>query len=145
MTRAARLPFSFGQRVKHPDWRNMEFTVLSQEVDARGCWTISVTDRHGGFWRLPAHELSYVELHDEHQAMAEWLGCSVERMERHHDRIHAWLAERAGVPSYSLKVARGEPLTEAERRIAAAEEDATLQLQRYLVTIENEMLLSEAA
>jgi hypothetical protein len=136
MTRAARFPFSFGQRVEHSAFM-LPFIVVAQECDKLGDWTISVTDeKGGGWWRFPANELTFAEIVDEQKAMAEWMGCSVEQMNRHHDRTHAWLAERAGVTSYSLKASEDEHLTPDESAVAAAEEDAVLYLQRYLFALE---------
>jgi hypothetical protein len=136
MTRTARFPFSFGQRVEHPAFV-LPFVVVSQECDKLGDWTISVTDQKGGgWWRFPAHELTYAHLEDEQKAMAEWMGCTVEQMNRHHDRIHLWLSERAGQRSFSLAVSHGEALTPEEGAVAAAEEDAALAIGRYLVSVE---------
>lgn len=137
MSRSVRLPFSFRQRVKHADWPSVDFIVLAQEADHTGSWTISVTDTGGGgFWRFPDFELTFADLVDEQVAIAEWMGCSVERMNAHHDQLHAWLSARAGLPSFSLKQSRSEQLTPDEAAIAAAEEDAVLHLQRYLCIIE---------
>lgn len=137
MSRACRFPFSFGQRVEHPGGFTLPFVVVAQECDRLGDWTVSVTDeKGGGWWRFPAHELAYADIADEQAEMAEWLGCSVERMNAHHDDLHRWLAERAGLPSFSLRLSEGERLTSAECAIAAAEEDAVLHVQRYLCTIE---------
>lgn len=136
MTRSARFPFSFNQQVEHPSF-TLPFVVVAQECDKIGDWTISVTDSGGGgWWRFPANELCYVSLVDEQAAMAEWLGCSVERMNAHHDSLHRWLAERVGRESLSLKFSRGEQLTPDEAAVAAIEEDAVLAIQRYLVAVE---------
>lgn len=143
MTRSVRFPFSFGQEVEHPAF-TFPFIVVAQECDKFGDWTISVTDRKGGgWWRFPAHEISYASLVDEQTAMAEWMGCSVERMNLHHDRLHNWLSERVGQPSYSLRKAAGEALTPEQNTLAAAEEDAVLYVQRYLCAAEQ--FLSVAA
>lgn len=136
MTRSFRFPFSFGQRVEH-EAHLLPFVVVAQECDKIGDWTISVTDeKGGGWWRFPAHELTYASLTDEHAAMAEWLGCSVDRMNAHHDDLHRWLSERAGQTSYSLRLSAGERLTPDESAVAAAEEDAVLYLQRFLCAVE---------
>jgi hypothetical protein len=136
MTRAARFPFSFGQRVEHPAFV-LPFIVVAQECDKLDDWTISVTDeKGGGWWRFPANELAYVSLVDEQAAMAEWMGCSVERMNAHHDRLHRWIAERVGHPSYSLLFSEGRILAPEESAVAAAEEDAVLYLQRYIIAAE---------
>ena len=140
MTRAARFPFSFGQRVDHPGFV-FPFIVVAQECDKIGDWTISVTGEDGGgWWRFPANELSFHDLHDEQTAMAEWMGCSVERMNAHHDDLHAWLAERVGQPSHSLRISHGEVLTPDEHAIAAAEEESVLHTQRYLIAVERHAL-----
>lgn len=137
MTRSFRFPFSFRQRVKHEAWPDIEFVVLTQEADHTGQWTISVTDTGGGgFWRFPQHELTYADLVDEQTAMAEWMGCSVDQMNAHHDDLHRWLAARAGLPSYSLKWSAGDQLTPDQNAVAAAEEDAVLEIQKYLCTVE---------
>lgn len=136
MSRSVRFPFSFGQKVEHPSF-TLPFIVVAQECDKLGDWTISVVDETGGgWWRFPANELTYASIVDEHAAMAEWLGCSIERMEAHHDHLHRWLAERVGHPSYSLKASAGERLTPDQAAVAAAEEDAVLYVQKYLCAAE---------
>lgn len=136
MTRSFRFPFSFGQKVEHASFK-LPFVVIAQECDKLGDWTISVTDeKGGGWWRFPANELVFASIVDEQAAMAEWMGCTVERMNAHHDNLHHWIAARAGLPSYSLRLSRHETLTPDEHAIAAAEEDAVIYLQRYLFTIE---------
>jgi hypothetical protein len=137
VTRTARFPFSFGQQVVHPAFP-LPFVVVAQECDKIGDWTISVTDRNGGgWWRYPANELTFRNIVDEQEAMAEWMGCSVERMNVHHDRLHRWIAERVGLPSFSLRRADGEHLSPDENALAAAEEDAVLHVQKYLVASEH--------
>lgn len=136
MTRAARFPFSFGQSVEHPAF-TMPFVVVAQECDKLGDWTISVTDeKGGGWWRFPANELTYASLVDEQAAMAAWVGCSVERMNAHHDKLHRWIADRVGRQSYSLLWSQGRELTPDESAVAAAEEDAVLYIQRYICAVE---------
>jgi hypothetical protein len=136
VTRSVRFPFSFGQKVEHPSF-TMPFVVVAQECDRLGDWTISVTDeKGGGWWRFPAHELVFASIVDEQAAMAEWMGCSVERMNRHHDDLHRWLSARAELPSYSLLLSEGANLTPDEHAVAAAEEDAVLYVQRYLCAVE---------
>lgn len=130
--RAARFPFSIGQAVTNTSFPEIPLRVLAQEYDGDS-WTISVTDaRGGGFWRFPAHELTYADIAEEHRAIAGWLGCSVERMESEHDALHARLSRWTGCVSQSLRMARGEPLTDAEADLAALEEDAVLAVQKYL-------------
>jgi hypothetical protein len=136
VSRAVRLPFSFGQRVEHQAFA-FPFIVVAQECDKLGDWTISVTGEKGaGWWKFPAHELSYVSLADEQEAIADWMGCSVEQMNRHHDRMHLWLSERLGVRSLSLAISHGERLSPAEGNVAAAEEDAVLAVGKYLIAVE---------
>lgn len=136
MTRTARFPFSFGQKVEHPAF-TMPFVVVAQECDKLGDWTIGVTDEQGGgWWRFPANELVFASIVDEQAAMAEWMGCSVEKMNRCHDRLHRWIADRVGHPSYSLLASQGEHLTPEENAVAAVEEESVLHLQRYIVAAE---------
>ena len=138
MSRAFRFPFSFRQTVRHEAFPGTDFNVLAMEADHTGEWTVSVTDPGGGgFWRFPAGELTYADLAEEQAAMAEWMGCPVERMNAHHDSLHRWLAERAGVQSYSLAQYAGKALSPTENAVAAAEEEAVLHVQRYLCVIEN--------
>ena len=144
MSRAVRLPFGFRQKVRHDSFPNLTFTVIAQEVTEDGQWSISVTDpTGGGWWTFAACELTYASLEDEQQQMAEWLGCSVEQMNARHDKLHCWLAEWAGQPSYSMMVADGKALTDEQRHLAAVEEDAVLAVQRYLCAIDSP--LKEAA
>ena len=136
MIRTARFPFSFGQKVEHPAF-TLPFVVIAQECDKLGDWTISVTDeKGGGWWRFPANELIFASIVDEQAAMAEWMGCSVERMNAHHDPLHRWIAERIGHPSYSLLASEGRTLTPDESAVAAAEENAVLYVQKYLCAAE---------
>jgi len=140
VSRGVRLPFSFGQRVDHSSF-TFPFIVVAQECNNLNDWTISVTDeKGGGWWRFPAGELTFSNIEDEQKAMAQWMGCTVERMNRFHDRIHQWLAERVGQPSHSLRISHGEILNPDEHAIAAAEEDAVLAVQKYLVTVERHAL-----
>lgn len=130
--RSVRLPFSIGQSVKSSTLPELPLRVLAQEFDGDS-WTISVTDaRGGGFWRFPAHELTYADIADEQREIAAWVGCSVEQLNRDHDALHARLASWTALPSQSLRIAAGEALTPDEHRLAALEEDAVLHLQRYL-------------
>jgi hypothetical protein len=62
---------------------------------------------------------------------AAWMGYeTVEKMNAEHDQLHADLCSWLGIESQSLKVARGEALTEDERELAYYEEDAVLYVQR---------------
>lgn len=78
---------------------------------------------------------------DEHQqAIADWMGCTVEQMNMTHDAAHRQLCEQFGTgDSLSLRMARGEKLTEAEQRIAGLEENAVLAIQRWLFTAAKEL------
>jgi hypothetical protein len=54
---------------------------------------------------------------DDHQAeMAKWMGCSVERMNADHDRLHLALCRWLGVPHTD----------------SGAEEEAVLAVQRFM-------------
>lgn len=132
MTRTVRLPFSHGQRVSHPDWPEMEFVVLYETVDAEDRWTIAVTDLSGGgFWSFPAEQLSAE--HDTHQqALARWMGCSVDTMNSEHDGMHEYLCDWLGIESRSLRVARGEKLSDEDFALSCMEEDVVLHLQRLV-------------
>jgi hypothetical protein len=66
------------------------------------------------------------------EEMASWIGCTVEEMNADHDRLHEWLADMTGLHSYSMDVAYEIPLTDEEFQLANYEEDAVLNLQRYL-------------
>jgi hypothetical protein len=59
---------------------------------------------------------------------AEWLGCSVEQMNRDHDGLHHALCGWLGVPSHSMADAAGESF---DGNLAALEETAVLHLQRF--------------
>ena len=64
---------------------------------------------------------------------AEWMGYpSVANMNADHDSYHARLCAWLGIPSASLKIARGEPVTSTERERADYEEQAVLHLQRFV-------------
>ena len=56
---------------------------------------------------------------------------SVDEMTAEHDALHASLCEWLGLPSNSMKIARGEEVTEAERELSYYEEDAVLHVQRF--------------
>jgi hypothetical protein len=56
---------------------------------------------------------------------------TVEQMNAEHDQLHADLCAWLGIESQSLRIARGEPLTEAERELSYYEEDAVLHVQRF--------------
>lgn len=61
---------------------------------------------------------------------AEWMGCSVDEMNAHHDSLHQLLCDWLGFESHALRTARGEP---ANYHLANYEEDAVLHLQRFIV------------
>jgi hypothetical protein len=56
---------------------------------------------------------------------------TTDEMNAEHDRLHADLCSWLGIESQSLKVARGESLTEGHRELACYEEDAVLHVQRF--------------
>ena len=67
---------------------------------------------------------------DDHQReVAEWIGCSVGRMNRDHDALHASLCAWLGIPSHSLACAAGRP---NDPDLAAMEEGAVMHVQRLL-------------
>lgn len=67
---------------------------------------------------------------DAHQvAMAEWMGCTVEELNRDHDRIHVALCGWLGITSHSMAHAAGEPFDPV---LSGMEEDAVLATQRLL-------------
>jgi hypothetical protein len=72
-------------------------------------------------------------LHMTQEETARWLGCSIEQMNADHDRLHAWFADATGQHSYSLDLAAKRPLTLEQHILANLEEDAILNIQRYLV------------
>jgi hypothetical protein len=57
-------------------------------------------------------------------------GEDVAAMNLHHDPLHGALCHFLGVPSYALKQARGEPLSEREQALADMEEEAVMASQR---------------
>lgn len=133
--RAARLPFFFGQLVSHKDWPTLQFTVLSQTLDAHGDWTVAVTDRlGGGWWLFRADELKCEHWEDQ-LTLAEWLGYGENtwQMNQDHDCLHELLAEAFGYESLSLKLAKGESLNHEDYTLANLEEEAVLYLQRFLI------------
>lgn len=62
---------------------------------------------------------------------AEWMGCTIEEMNRVHADLCAWL----NVESQSLRIARGEILDANEHMLAWLEESAVLHVQRFLVAL----------
>lgn len=73
-------------------------------------------------------------LHMSKEQTAAWLGYGddVAAMDASHDKLHASLCAWIGRPSLSLRDAQGVPLSDAERTLAAIEEDAVLHVQRFL-------------
>lgn len=70
---------------------------------------------------------------EDHQAdMARWMGVSVEAMNKWHDRTHEALCRLFGLPSQSLRHARGEDMTPRDYHLAGLEEEATLYVQRFM-------------
>lgn len=63
------------------------------------------------------------------QAMAEWMGCTVEAMNSAHDEWHAALCAWLGIPSHSLACAAGEP---HDGVLAGLEEAAVLHTQKFV-------------
>lgn len=68
---------------------------------------------------------------------ATWMGypaglTGIAQMDALHDRLHVRLCEWLGLPSLSMKDAAGEPLTRDERTLAEIEEDAVMNLQRFI-------------
>lgn len=74
---------------------------------------------------------------DDKAALAEWMGYdTVEAMDADHDRLHFRLSNVLGVPSHSMRQARGEVLSREEWTVANLEEDAVLNVQRWLKHID---------
>lgn len=65
-------------------------------------------------------------------------GNDVEAMNRDHDQLHGWLTMALGVPSWSLALARGEPMTIRQRKLAELEEQAVMACQRLRQMARNE-------
>lgn len=65
------------------------------------------------------------------QAMADWVGTTVDDLNARHDPLHRSLSAFLGVPSHAMRQAVGEPLTASEQRLADMEEDAVLCCQRW--------------
>lgn len=68
---------------------------------------------------------------------AKWMGypqglAGIAAMDRDHDPLHERLCDWLGIPSTSMKIARGGAVTGAEQRLAGYEEDAVLYLQRFI-------------
>jgi hypothetical protein len=65
---------------------------------------------------------------------AEWMGYGedIAEMDRCHDWWHQALAKWLGLPSHSMRVAAGEDLSHDQRVLAGNEEDAILNLQKYV-------------
>jgi hypothetical protein len=127
-----RLPFYFGQIVHHKDWPEMDFFVIGMTLTPDNSWSVNVSEHSGGFWIFPAYELK-ADLGNEQEAMAKWMGCSVETMNMDHDKLHQMLADLLRLPSLSLIIAKGKRLSQEETALACLEEDAVLHLQRYIV------------
>lgn len=66
------------------------------------------------------------------RATAERLGYGndVDAMNMVHDALHGALCHFLSIPSYALKQARGEALTEVEQALADIEEEAVMATQR---------------
>lgn len=59
-------------------------------------------------------------------------GDDVAAMNRDHDPLHYSLCAWLQVPSYSMVIARNEPVTPAQASLAAIEEAAVLAVQRLM-------------
>jgi hypothetical protein len=57
-------------------------------------------------------------------------GDDVAAMDMEHDVLHGALCHFLSIPSFSLKEARGEPLTRDEQKLARFEEAAVLAAQK---------------
>lgn len=76
-------------------------------------------------------------LHMDKAQTAAWMGypaglVGIAALDRDHDPLHQRLCEWLGVRSHSMRDAAGEPLTHDERTLAAIEEDAVLNVQRFI-------------
>ena len=69
---------------------------------------------------------------DHQREMAEWLGASVDEMNRCHDPLHHSLCAWLGIPSHAMRIAAGEPVSPAEAGLAEVEEVAALCVQRLM-------------
>ncbi len=70
---------------------------------------------------------------DQHQAeMARWMGVSVETMNRAHDPLHRALCAMLDLPSQSMRQAAGEDMTAKDYHLASLEEQAVLNVQRFM-------------
>lgn len=64
---------------------------------------------------------------------AKWMGYdTVEAMDRDHDPLHTAIAAIFGVTSHSMRVARGEKVNHDDWTLGNYEEEAVLNLQRWL-------------
>lgn len=71
--------------------------------------------------------------HMTKEETAEWMGYeTTEAMDAVHDKLHQFLCEIFGVPSYSLMEAEGIELEDDVKPLAWAEENAVLHVQRWL-------------
>jgi hypothetical protein len=97
--------------------------------------TIAEPTLYGARVRLPngAVILSTAQDNADYRATARRLGYGDDAiaMARDHDRFHAWLADKLGLPaSYSMRAVAGQ-LPEADRELAALEEAAVMSLQEF--------------
>lgn len=68
---------------------------------------------------------------------AAWMGyppglAGIAQMDAAHDSLHASLCDWLGIRSTSLMIARGEPVTGDQQRLAGHEEDAVLHVQKFI-------------
>ena len=71
--------------------------------------------------------------HMTKEETAEWMGYeTTEAMDAVHDKLHEFLCQMFGVHSYSLMEAEGIELSDEDKPLAWAEENAVLHVQRWL-------------
>ena len=68
---------------------------------------------------------------------AAWMGyppglTGIVQMDAEHYPLHQALCDWLGIRSTSMMIARGEPVTGPEQRLAGYEEDAVLHVQRFI-------------
>lgn len=73
---------------------------------------------------------------------AAWMGyppgiTGIAAMDAEHDGWHQRLCDWLGIRSTSMMIARGEPTTGPEQRLAGYEEDAVLHVQRFIQQARN--------
>lgn len=111
---------------------NHDMTVNTAPFDAD-----ELIDAYFAWKKCTDHLVLYGKISQMHpsdkEELAQWMGYdSVSSMDADHDRLHELLSDLLAVPSYSMKVKNGENLTHSEWMIANYEEDAVLNVQRWL-------------